>query len=57
MLRVKDVILFVKFFIFYVYRFYSVGGCYQIGFMKSGNLNFIESKVCFKGLFKGGVWF
>lgn len=44
-------------FDFVYFRPHSAGGCYQTGFMKSGNLNFIESKACPKGPPKGGVWF
>ena len=55
--RAKDVISFVKFSILHAHRPHSAGGCYQTGFMKSGNLNFIESKACPKGPPKGGVWF
>ena len=55
--RAKDVISFVRFSILHAHRPHSAGGCYQTGFMKSGNLNFIESKACPKGPPKGGVWF
>ena len=40
--RAKDVISFVKFSILHAHRPHSAGGCYQTGFMKSGNLRVLK---------------
>ena len=40
-----------------LFRPHSAGGCYQTGYMASGNLYFVETKACPNGPPKGGVWF
>jgi len=44
-------------FDFVYFRPHSAGGCYQTGYMASGNLHFVETKACPNGPPKGGVWF